>query len=72
MSFLDGKKRGEDIKHSSEELGFDSEEENVAHQLGVISQHESDLLDLYRLNPTYAKEHAEFLEGLKAGLKNEN
>jgi hypothetical protein len=61
--WADGQWTDEQIK----ECGFASAAECLAHQEAVYEEEKANLAHLYAINPVYAAQHAEYLEGLIAG-----
>jgi hypothetical protein len=53
-----------------EELGFASPQECLLHQEAIYEEKKRDLLpSLHAIDPAYAEEQAEFLEGLQAATR---
>ena len=63
QGMIDGQWSDEQIT----QCGFTSAEECLAHQEQVLQEEKENLPSLYEKNPAYAKQHAEYLEGLESG-----
>lgn len=68
-SFEHGKRDGQWTDKQIKQCGFDSAEECLAHQEQVHQDEMANLPDLHAKNPTYARQHAEYLEGLITGTR---
>jgi hypothetical protein len=67
--FQRGQRDGQWTEEQIRECGFNSAEDCLKHQEKVHQEELASLADLHKINPDYAKKHAEYLEGIISGTR---